>query len=412
MSGPGWRLYRLAVTYGVTEDGALRAVGPPTGRVRATGEGLLCRMLATLADADDVAIAAGATRLGPLGPLGEASFDERRFGWALGEAMTDFMGQVDEVRRSVARVVPGRLSSAAHLLVAIAGIDPDLMTDLLAALDPYASLTSAERTRLRDLLWREFLALLARYSTQGETIADDLARGDETVHVTIPPGATAERLRLARVFLETTQAAMGRDGGAGAVFGPGSLGRFATLLSPYEGSHGSLIDVPETCAAWRSAGREMRVWRECVRLLRALAAGQEVASGLEAVLGELRTYAAIDGLDQAGLPPARVQSLDTLRGRAASLLTLRLQQVDAWPLPHDEVVGAFGRSLWSLWRPITERRPPRQCQWRDGCTRLLPADAHANLRYCREHQREARRARAERNRGRREPGSAPQVDFR
>jgi hypothetical protein len=403
MSGAGWRLYRLSVTYGVAEDGTLRAVGPPTGRVRATGEGLLYRGLATLADAGDVAIAAGATRLGPLGPLGEvaASFDAQRFGWVLGEAMTDLVDQVDEVRRSVARGVQGRRSLAAHLLVAVAGIDPDLVTGLLAALDPNASLTSAERARLRDLLWREFLALLARYSAQGETIVDDLARGDEVVHVTIPPGVTAERLRLATAFLETTQRAMGRDGGAGAVFGPGSLGRFATLLSPYEDSHGSPIDVPETCTAWRSAGREMRVWRESVRLLRALAAGQDVAPGLEAVLGELRTYAAVDGLDQTGLPSVRVQSPDTLRGRTASLLTLRLQQVDAWPLPHDEVVGAFGRSLWSLWRPITDTSPPRECQWRDGCTRLLPADAHANLRYCREHQREAPRARAERNRGRR-----------
>ena len=121
------------------------------------------------------------------------------------------------------------------------------------------------------------------------------------------------------------------------------------------------------------------------------------ANQLEAVLGQLREFAD-PGAAAQERPAARpTPDLHAQRGSAASLLALRLQQVEVWPRPDDYMVGTFGRALWSLWSPITGKRAPRRCQWRAGCTRLLPDGAHGNRRYCGEHRREVNRERAARN---------------
>lgn len=154
---------------------------------------------------------------------------------------------------------------------------------------------------------------------------------------------------------------------------------------------------------WRRAAAELSVWAEAVRLRRALNAGRDAVEPLQGVLAQLRRYARLDGADATSPPSSRATAPATPRTAAAALLTLRLQQVDAWPLPAGEVVGAFARALWSLWGPITGKQALRQCQWREGCARWLPADAHGNRQYCREHQKQALRDRARRVRLRQRP---------
>jgi hypothetical protein len=401
-------MYRLVVAYELAADGALLPVGPPSARVPATGEGLLYRSIAACAEADDAAIVAAASHFGPLGPTGVTASigDERTVGWLLGGRMSDLFADMSELDRWLASgggitvSIPARLSTAAYVVVSFACMEPEMLTALLRLTED-ERLPSETRAHTRARLWEEGLAALARYEAMIEANPSNPALGDEPVRVLVPPSITAQRLRLTRRLLLTTWRAMGRDGGPGAVLEHGSLGRFATLLSQYAGVQQTPLMPPENVNAWRTAAAELATWQEAVRLLRALAAGHTVAPMLRPVLTNLCGFAGISNCEGSRRPPAAADAHDQLRGEAASLLTLRLQQLDAWPLPEEEAVGAFGRALWSLWPPITGKQPDRRCQWREGCPRLLPDDGHGNRRYCEVHRKEAARERAQRNRNRR-----------
>lgn len=397
-------MYRLVVSYRAEADGSLVPCGPPSGRERATAEGLLYRKLARLVDAEPAAIAAMASRLGPLGPTGPVATlaDERTLIWQLGEGMAAFVGGLNELdawieaRGSIA--IPGRLTVAANLIGSVAQQNPELSAGLLTALDDHASLETEERAHLRGLLWDEGFGVLGRYDSVGNTMARQVAQGE--AYVAVPREVTVERLRLTRELIRRSFAAMGRDGGVSAAIEPGGMGQFFTLTSQYRGAQDSFLSLPQTIGDWRRAAEELVYWAETVRLLRALAAGRDEANELGGVLGRLREYAGVGEAEQPRRTAVAADNLDTLRGLAASLLTLRLQQVDAWPLPADEMVGTFARALWSLWNPITGRRAPMRCGWRAGCLRLLPEGAHGNRRYCSEHKREVDRERAAKNRSR------------
>lgn len=417
MSGTD-RLYRLVVHFAPGEDGRLIPLGPPLERVRAVGEGLLYRQLAKLVDADPTSLAQAASRYGPLGPTHEVATiaDERRFGWEMAESLGFVVGEIDELLRwiaaggGIAVAIPGRLSRTAHLLSAFAQMEPALVEPLLAAAEVDRSFTTAERAHLGELLWSESLSASARYDAMGAQILEDSARGEEPVYVRLPPGLAPERLRLAAKFLQSTFAAMGRDGGAGAVLEPGSLGRTATLLSSYRAAEGEPLQVLEMVEAWQIAARELAAWTSVVRLLRAAALGRSVTTQLQSALTNIGTGAVVSFADPAAFASLRAAENAALQGRAASLLTLRLQQVGAWPFPESEVVGAFGRALWSLWRPVNGKQPPRRCQWRGGCSRWLPDGAHGNRRYCELHEREAPAERARRSRRRMGDGADPALE--
>lgn len=109
-----------------------------------------------------------------------------------------------------------------------------------------------------------------------------------------------------------------------------------------------------------------------------------------------------------GRGPVPVSSMlhmphERLASHLANILSLRLRQVAAYPLPVGQVVGAFGRALWSLWLPITGREPARPCMWSAGCQVILPEGSHRNLHFCETHLAEAARKRSERYRRTTEP---------
>jgi hypothetical protein len=242
---------------------------------------------------------------------------------------------------------------------------------------------------------------------RGDPCADRRSERDEVPALEFVARRRAAGLLRARELLKRTWAAMGRDGGLAAAVEPGSIGRFATLAGQYRSGQDTGLSVLQGVDDWRRAAVELAAWGEAVRLLRGLAAGRDGADQLNALLGQLREFAGV-GTPEQPRPAARLaDKIDTLRGSAASLLTLRLQQVDAWPLPDDDTVGAFGRALWSLWSPITGKRAPMRCQWRAGCLRLLPEGVHGNRRYCDVHRREVDRERAARNRSRRATTRVP-----
>jgi hypothetical protein len=337
--------------------------------------------------------------------------DERAMIWQLSQAMAQFFDGLDEldpwIEAGGSITIPGRLSVAANLIAAFAQVDPELIDGLLCALDPNASIPTEERARLRGLLWGEGLGTLGRYDSVSKTMARQTAEGERQAFVVVPRAVGAERLGLAREALKRTFAAMGRDGGMAAAVEPGGIGQFVTLTSQYRSAQDSVLSLPQAVDDWRRAAKELAGWAEAVRLLRRLAAGRDGADQLEAVLGQLREFAGTGAAAQPRPAARPAPNLDALRGAAASLLALRLQQVGAWPRPDDDIVGAFGRALWSLWSPITGKRAPRRCQWRAGCLRLLPEGAHGNRRYCDQHKREVARERAARNRSRRSSAGVP-----
>jgi hypothetical protein len=241
---------------------------------------------------------------------------------------------------------------------------------------------------------------MARYQALAASDPDNPAEGDRPVYVRVAAGTTAAQLRLARRVLRATWRAIAHDGGLGAVLEPGNLGSFATLTGQFPIRGQTLLTAPETVADWRNAGIEMAEWQEAVRMVRASAGGHAVDSLRWPTLTNLRRFAGISEARAAGAV-ALAGGPGHLNEDLAPLLTLRLQQVDAWPLPEGEVVGTFGRALWSLWSPITAREPIRRCQWRNGCSRLMAEGSHGNRRYCEEHRKEASRMRARRNRSQR-----------
>ena len=77
-------LYHLSLTYRLGDCGLLVAEELPAHKVAVRGEGALYRRLARLADAEDAALVAAASRYGPLGPTrGLAVADQPAYLWAL-----------------------------------------------------------------------------------------------------------------------------------------------------------------------------------------------------------------------------------------------------------------------------------------------------------------------------------------
>ncbi|HEY5433767.1 MAG TPA: hypothetical protein VIK13_00915 [Candidatus Limnocylindrales bacterium] len=112
-------------------------------------------------------------------------------------------------------------------------------------------------------------------------------------------------------------------------------------------------------------------------------------------LFELQTWSAILRATRTATPAEISQP--------KALLTLRLQQVDAWPYPSGEQLGTFGRALWTVWPRLVQQSPQRRCTWPE-CTTFLPVGAHGNRQHCDEHRREAPRLRSARQRQRARAG--------
>jgi hypothetical protein len=359
-------LYRLSLTYKLGEDGLLVPESLPAAKVPVLGEGALFRRLAKLADADDAAIVAAATRYGPLGPTTRVAVaDQPAYLWALDGAVRNNVRKVRLLRAWIAyggrTPIPGHLAPVAHALASVAEADDGTAARMVEILTDGPPPTDLERATFDTRLDRLEHRIYAGLSRRARVLNAHYAKGDRMVRVAVAPQASRQLPASAhqwRVFLETAS----KFGSVGELIPPGSIGRLATELRPYFNQDDLPLYPQESIKAWRDACRELAGW-----------------------------------VDELSKPDAA--STD---GRAilTALLVLRLQHVDAWPYPTGDLLGTFPRALWSLWRPVTGRRPQRPCTWL-GCTRLLPADAHGNRRYCDEHQRVAHRERAARNRARR-----------
>lgn len=192
-------------------------------------------------------------------------------------------------------------------------------------------------------------------------LSKQVKKGEASVRVVPKPG-TGRYLALAARYLRVLVSKAEEAGTTAALIPPDSLGRFATSVQPYIAEN---IVPTESVGAWRQAATELRTWI--------------------AILHVARTAS-----------PAEMS-------QARSLLTLRLQQIDAWPYPSGDQLGAFGRALWTVWPRLVGQAPQRGCSWEEGCATLLPVDAHGNRKLCDEHLRESARRRTAANRKKR-PG--------
>jgi hypothetical protein len=172
-----------------------------------------------------------------------------------------------------------------------------------------------------------------------------LRKGGAHVRVVPKPG-TGRYLDLAAHYLRVLVRKAEEVGPTATLIPPDSLGRFATSVQPYIEEN---IIPTETVSAWRQAATELQTWTAILRAART-ASRAEIS-------------------------------------QAKSLLTLRLQQVDAWPYPSGDQLGTFGRALWTVWPRLTGQPPQRHCTW-EGCSTLLAPGAHGNRRHCDEHCRE------------------------
>jgi hypothetical protein len=358
-------IYRLALTYEPAPDGRLVPCDLPARLVTAKDEGALYRRIAALASAPDAAIAAAASRYGPLGPVRPLSIPDRAlFVWAMGEQFRQYVLGIGRLRLWIRTggqtPVPGRLAPSAHLLAAIAETDPftsQRVLDLLTAEDPQ-SLSEAERERLGRAFDHQEQVIFHAIGRREGLLRKQVTKGDSNVRVVPKPG-TGRYLDLASRYLRVLVRKAEEVGTTGAVIPPDSIGRFATSVQPYIQEN---IIPTETVGAWRKGATELRTWTAILRAAR-------TASESE-------------------------------RSQAKAVLTLRLQQVDAWPYPAGDQLGTFGRALWTVWPRLVGQQPQRRCAW-EGCSTLLPTDAHGNRQHCDEHRRECDRLRAADNRRRR-----------
>jgi hypothetical protein len=334
-------------------------------KVRARHEGALYRRLAALADATDDAIADAASRYGPLGPLGPLAIaDQPTFLLAMDYAFRRTVDELPLLRRWIATggqtSIPGRLAPTAHTLAAIAEADPRVTRGLLDLLDGSTTAFSPEELRgLDEIVDRHEQALDAALALRAADMDAHRALDDATVRVHVPNEA-ARYLPLAAEWVRKMAPSLAASGGVAALIQPETLSQFASQVRPYV--PGNDFYPEESTTSWRQAGEEMALWTAKLATARAASPSQRA----ELIAG----------------------------------LTHRLQHVGFWPFPAGSVVPTFARALWALWVPLVGSRPERRCQWPD-CRRMLPGDAHGNLRYCTDHRREADRLRAATNRRRR-----------
>jgi hypothetical protein len=358
-------LYRQALTYEVTSEGALIRRGDPARIVLADREAPLYRRIAALSGATDAVIAAAATQYGPLGPTGRLAVgDPALFAFAMGELLRGNMAGIARLGRWIATggrtPVPGHLSPTAHMLCAVAEADPAVLQRLLELLTETGPGLASEEER--DLLFASMdaqeQAILAAVGRRESLLREQVKKGDAHVRV-IPKPGTGRYLRLAAQVLPVLVSKAEEIGPPSTLIPPEGLGRFATSFQPYIEEN---IVPPEHVDHWRQAAAEMVSWTA--------------------------TISAAKGASSAEL------------SRYREVLAMRLRQVDAWPYPAGETLGTFGRALWSVWARLVGGSPPRLCAW-PGCSTLLPPGAHGNRRHCDAHRVQALRERAARNRRRR-----------
>lgn len=357
-------LYRLSLTYRLEGDGLLVAEQLPADKVPVRSEGALYRRLAKLADADDASLVVAASRYGPLGPTQPVRVaNQPAYLWAVDGTVRGNVRNLKLLRTWLRHggttPIPGRVAPVAHVLAVLAEADTDwTMGRLVEFISDGASPTGLERATFGRRIDRLEHRTYAGMSRRAALINRHAARGDSTVTVHVQPAARP-RLAAAATHWRAVLDKASEFGGLAELIPPGTLGRLATEFRPYL-SEGDLPLYPaESVTEWRKACRELAGWVE--ELARPDASDPDRRSALRAIL------------------------------------LYRLQSVDAWPFPTDELLGTFPRALWSLWQPVTGQRPERRCGWPD-CTRLLPANAHGNRRHCDEHRLERDRLRAARNR--------------
>lgn len=362
-SGSGG-IYRLSLTYTLDEDGLLVAQ-VPAAKIAVGDEGALYRRLAELADADDAAIVAAATRYGPLGPTARVAVaDQPAFLWALDASVRSNLRNMRLLRAWIAHggstPIPGHLAPVAHALACVAEADDGTVGRVVEILTDGPPSTDLERLTLDARLDRVEHRIYTRLSRRARLMNAQHAKGDRAVRVAVAPQAARRLPTAAKHWKFLTENAL-QLGGVGVLIPPGSIGRLATELRPYFNQSDLPFHPEENIQAWRGACRELARW--------------------------------VVDLSKPVADPA------DRRATLTALLVLRLQQVDAWPYPTGDLLGTFPRALWSLWQPVTGRRPQRPCTW-PGCAVLLPPDSHGNRRFCDLHRRMAARDRAAQNRAR------------
>jgi hypothetical protein len=195
--------------------------------------------------------------------------------------------------------------------------------------------TELERATFGRRIDRLEHRMYAGISRRAARMNRDQARGESHVTVNVQPAARP-RLATAATHWRIVMDKASELGGLADLIPPGTLGRLATEFRPYL-SEGDLPLYPaESVTEWRKACRELAEW--------------------------------VDEL-------ARPDATDRRPGLRASLL-YRLQSIDAWPLPTDELLGTFPRALWSVWEPVTG--PAAATSMRQP--RLHPAPARRRAR--------------------------------
>jgi hypothetical protein len=355
-------LYRLALTYELADDGRLVAQDQPAALVPAGREGALYRHIAALADAPDTAIAAAASRYGPLGPVRPLPIPDRPlFLWSVDDRFRDYMRGIDQLHRWIATggmtPIPGHVAASAHIVAAMAETDPVLAQRLidLFTQDRLRELPDEERERLAQAYGVQEQVFFHAMRRRQHLLSKDFEKGDANVRV-IPKPGTRPYLALAARYFQVLVAAVQELGTTTALIPPDSVGRVLTMLQPYVEQN---LVPAETATAWREAATELQDWANILRARRT--AGRDRISQWKA------------------------------------LLILRLQQVDAWPYPSGQQLGAFGRALWTVWTRLVQQPPQRCCTW-PHCATRLPPGAHGNRHYCDVHRREAPRLRSARGR--------------
>jgi hypothetical protein len=402
------RLNRFAVAYALDPAGELAPVAPPDRELPATGEAVLYAHLARLVDVTDDEIVAAATRYGPLGPLRAVRVaDPARYIYLLNRAILNERHHLDELHRWVASGsvirIPARLAPLALLIVAFAEADPATSAELGELMDdPAPVIARSEPEQLWARLMRHHFQVAARVDIKPARARRWISKPDALVFVRVSLGR-AVQLRPAARLVRSLLASFERDGGLAAIVEPAALGRFAVEVAPYHVAPFFGLSETETLAHWRAAAAELSHWRRAVHDLRTLRTSP-TRTRVTPPLEVLRAYA---GIRVAGASPAEFDDERALAGELSALLALRLQEIGAWPFPLGDILGTFGRALWSLWQPITTTAPPRRCTWSEGCTSTLPANAHGSRRYCDAHRTMAARDRAARNRARRRVGPPP-----